>query len=109
MNDTPSADSNSSAPGEVQLERIDIREVEEWKVPPKVSFDQMASLQIARWVLAIFAGVYALCFVLGFVMLLSDGVTYEKGLELVKFMLSSILPLVTLAVGYYLGDKRPME
>jgi hypothetical protein len=32
--------------------------------------------------------------------------TFEKGSELIKFMVQSLLPLVTLAVGYYLGDRN---
>lgn len=91
------------------VESIDLREVEEWKDPPKVTFGEMASLQIAKWVLMIFASVYALCFILAFVMLFLGDVTYDKSLDLVKFLLSSILPLVTLAVGYYLGDRQSMQ
>ncbi len=64
-----------------------------------------ASFEIARWVLIIFGFVYALCFGLAFYHLKLEGATYEKSVELVKYMLTAILPLVTLAVGYYLGDK----
>ena len=95
----------SSIPSEKQRPVVDIRQVEEWKEPPRVSFDQMASLQIARWVLVIFGGVYILSFLLALVILRQEGATYDKSMELVKFMVTSILPLVTLAVGYYLGDK----
>jgi len=87
------------------LEEIDITQVEDWKEPPKVSFDKQASYEIARWVLFIFAGVYVLCFVMGFVMLGFKDAKYDSAIELIKFMIGSILPLVTLAVGYYLGDK----
>lgn len=85
---------------------VDLRDVEDWKEPPKSTFDQVASLQIARWVLMIFAGVYLLCFVMAFGMFFMSDATYNDSLELVKFMLGSILPLVTLAVGFYLGDRR---
>ncbi len=84
---------------------IDIRQVEDWKTPPLVSFEQRASLTIANWVLAIFGAVYLLCFAMAFAMFWMEGANYEKALELVKFLLQSILPLVTLAVGYYLGDR----
>ncbi len=73
--------------------------------PPIVTFDQQASLQIARWVLAIFGGVYLLSFVMSFCMFFVEGASYDSAMELVKFLLGSIIPLVTLAVGYYLGDK----
>lgn len=86
------------------IEKVDLREVK-WKTPLKM-FDQKASLEIARWVLAIFAAVLILCFILAFTNLGKEEVmTYEDSLELVRIMISSILPLVTLAVGYYLGDK----
>ena len=84
---------------------IDISDEEDWEELPIVTFDQRASLQIARWVLLIFAGVYLLCFLLAFGIMFSEGATFDGGLDIVKFMLTSILPLVTLAVGYYLGDK----
>lgn len=84
---------------------VDVGDEKEWKEPPIVTFGQRASLQIARWVLMIFAGVYLLCFGIAFGMLFMEGATFESALELVKFMLTAILPLVTLAVGYYLGDK----
>ena len=64
---------------------------------------------MARWVLIIFGGVYALGFILAFVTLFLHDVTYDKAVELVKFIVTSIMPLVTLAVGYYLGDRRASE
>lgn len=97
---------STTAPSSPGIPVVDIRDVEEWKEPPKISFEQFASLQIARWVLMIFAGVYLLCFVMAFVMFFLSDATYDGSLELVKFMLGSILPLVTLAVGFYLGDRR---
>ena len=84
---------------------VDIGNEEVWREELVVTFDQRASLQIARWVLMLFAGVYLFCFVMGFVMLFLEGATFDGALEIVKFMIASILPLVTLAVGYYLGDK----
>lgn len=100
---------STTAPSDPGIPVVDIRDVEEWKEPPKISFDQFASLQIARWVLMIFAGVYLLCFVMAFVMFFLSDATYDGSLELVKFMLGSILPLVTLAVGFYLGDRRTAQ
>ena len=97
---------STTAPSDPGIPVVDIRDVEEWKEPPKISFDQFASLQIARWVLMIFAGVYLLCFVMAFVMFCMSDATYSDSLELGRFMLGSILPLVTLAVGFYLGDRR---
>jgi hypothetical protein len=93
----------SSAPSPTP--QVDIRREEPWREAPKVSFDQIASLTIAKWVLGIFATVYALCFVMAFMMFWIEGVTYDKAAELVKFMLQAVLPLVTLAVGFYLGDR----
>lgn len=93
-------DDNASIP------KIDIDDEDVWGEPPIVTFDQKASLQIAVWVLCIFAGVYLLCFLMGFLIIFKEGATFDGGLELVKFMLSAILPLVTLAVGYYLGDRN---
>lgn len=98
MSTTPSTDPDKPV--------VDLRDTEQWKELPKTSFDQFASLQIARWVLMIFAGVYLLCFVMAFVMFCMSDATYSDSLELVRFMLGSILPLVTLAVGFYLGDRR---
>ena len=92
-----------------QIPVIDIRDQEDWKGSLEVTFDQAASLQMARWVLIIFGGVYALGFILAFVTLFLHDVTYDKAVELVKFMVTSIMPLVTLAVGYYLGDRRASE
>src|SRR2546430_5205106 len=77
----------------------------EWKTDPIVGFEQRASLAIAQWVLIIFGGVYGLAFVATFILFLRTDATFEKGSELVKFMIQSLLPLVTLAVGYYLGDR----
>ena len=51
-------------PEEPRHEVIDIRQEEDWQAPLEVTFDQMASLTIANWVLGIFAGVYFLCFVM---------------------------------------------
>ena len=59
--------------------------------------------------LVIFAGVYLLCFAMAFCMFFMEGATFDGALELVNFMLSAILPLVTLAVGYYLGDKTRQD
>ena len=86
-------------------EKIDIREVSEWRTPPHVGFDQKASLEIAKWVLTIFAGVYVLCFVVMIAMLGWKDATFKDASDLLKFMLNAVLPLVTLAVGYYLGDR----
>ena len=78
----------------------------EWKDDPVVGFEHRASLAIARWMLTIFGGVYALSFVAMFFLFYRTDATFEKGSDLVKFMVRSLLPLVTLAVGYYLGDRN---
>lgn len=89
--------------------KIDLRkEIEhsEWKDDPKVGFDQRASLAIARWILILFAGIYALGFIATFILLGWKDATFEKGSDLVKFLVQLPLPIVTLAVGYYLGDRN---
>lgn len=70
-----------------------------------LTFNMRASLEIARWVLGIFSGVYVLCFIYAFVLMTAEDATYEGGVEILKLMLTTALPLVTLAVGYYLGDR----
>ncbi len=79
-----------------------------WKQDPVVGADQRASHAIAKWVLILFGGVCVLCFIAMFILFIRTDATFEKGSDLVKFMIQSLLPLVTLAVGYYLGDRgRP--
>ncbi len=77
-----------------------------WTKDPILGFDQKASLTIAQWILALFAGVYLLGFVATFVLLTWKDASFDKGSELIKFMIQLPLPLVTLAVGYYLGDRN---
>src|SRR5580704_7371224 len=89
--------------------KIDVRKEiahSEWKDDPVVGFEHRASLAMARWVLTIFGGVYAFSFVAMFFLFYRSDATFEKGSELIKFMVQSLLPLVTLAVGYYLGDRN---
>jgi hypothetical protein len=96
------------APPKDDSKTIDIDDVEDWRQEPIVtepSFDQKASLRIAHVILGIFGGVYVLCFVALFLIMYRDDATFEGMNEMVKFMMTSILPLVTLAVGYYLGEK----
>ncbi len=81
----------------------------EWKTGLIVGFEQRASLAIAQWVLIIFGGVYLLAFVATFVLFSKSDATFEKGSELVRFLIQSLLPLVTLAVGYYLGDRTRQQ
>ena len=81
----------------------------EWKNDPIVGFEQRASLAIAQWVIIIFGGVYLLAFVALFILFFKADATFEKGSELVRFMIQSLLPLVTLAVGYYLGDRTRQQ
>jgi apolipoprotein N-acyltransferase len=81
----------------------------EWKTDPIVGFEQRASLVIAQWVLIIFGGVYILAFLVVFVLLFKADATFDKGVEMVRFMIQSLLPLVTLAVGYYLGDRNRQQ
>ena len=56
--------------------------------------------------LIIFGGVYVFSFVAMFCLFFRADATFEKGSELIKLMIESLLPLVTLAVGYYLGDRN---
>ncbi|HEX8200163.1 MAG TPA: hypothetical protein VF590_06720 [Isosphaeraceae bacterium] len=95
---------DASKPSKLDLKK----EIEhsEWKKDPIVGFDQRASLTIAQWILIIFGGVYVLGFIAAFILLNLKDATFEKGPELVKFMIQLPLPLVTLAVGYYLGDRN---
>lgn len=87
------------------VDKVDLRDVPKWEEPPQITFEQKASLQIARWVLVIFGGVYVLSFGLAFYFMTLEGATFEKSVDLVEYMVGAILPLVTLAVGFYLGDK----
>jgi hypothetical protein len=105
MTSTPSNDATKPA-------KIDIKkEIEhsEWKQDPLVGFEQRATLTIARWILTIFGGVYVLGFVGAFILLTWKDATFERGSELVKFLVQLPLPLVTLAVGYYLGDRNRQQ
>jgi hypothetical protein len=98
----------NDAPIVEQPEKVDLQDYAEhssWKEPPRVAFDKYASLSIARWVLWILCGVYVLSFAGMGIMLFRPDASFEKAAELVKFMVQSMLPLVTLAVGYYLGDR----
>lgn len=89
------------------VDKIDIDDELDWLETPTVSFGSKATFQVASWLLIIFAGVYVLSFVMGFGMFfMSDKERFDGMLELVKFLLGTIIPLVTLAVGYYLGDKN---
>lgn len=105
MNDVPS--NEPSQPATIDVKRETAHSA--WKTDPVVGFDQRASLAIAQWVLVIFGGVYVLAFVATFVLFWKTDATFEKGSELVKFMIQSLLPLVTLAVGYYLGDRARQQ
>lgn len=105
MSDTPPQ-------GDKGTPKIDLRKEiarSEWKDDPLVGFDQRASLTIARWVLLIFGGVYTLSFAAMFYLFYRSDATFEKGSDLIKFMVQSLLPLVTLAVGYYLGDRNRQQ
>jgi hypothetical protein len=102
MNETPPKE--PSKPSKIDIRRE--MESTDWKQDPIVGFEQLASLSIARWVLWIFGGVYVLGFIGTFILFYKTDATFEKGSDLVKFMIQSLLPLVTLAVGYYLGDRN---
>lgn len=63
--------------------KIDIRKEiahSEWKDDPLVGFEHRASLAIARWVLTIFGGVYALSFVAMFFLFYRTDATFEERL-----------------------------
>lgn len=98
MSDTPPQDSPKPL--------IDLKKATNWKDDLTVGFEHRASLTIARWVLWIFGGVYTLSFIAMFCLFSRTDATFEKGSELIKFLVQSLLPLVTLAVGYYLGDRN---
>lgn len=101
----PSSDATTSTPLS-EIEKVDLdQEDDEWEDLTEVHFDRKASLEIARWVLIIFASVYLLCFFVVWSLFKMEDATFDGGVEILRFMLSSILPLVTLAVGYYLGDR----
>jgi hypothetical protein len=102
MSDTPLQE--APKPAKIDLKKEIAQS--EWKEDPLIGFEQKASLAIARWVLIIFGGVYSLSFVAMFFLFYRTDATFEKGSELIKFMVQSLLPLVTLAVGYYLGDRN---
>ena len=51
----------------------------EWKDDPVVGFEHKASLAIARWVLTIFGGVYALSFLAMILLFFRTDATFEKG------------------------------
>ncbi len=75
--------------------RIDLKKEivkSEWKEDPVIGSETIASLAIVRWVLMIFGGVYSLSFTAMFFLFYRTDATFEKGSELVKFMLQSILP-----------------
>ncbi len=59
--------------------------------------------------LLIFGGVYLLAFIAIFILLFETDASFEKGSELVRFMVQSLIPLVTLVVGYYLGDRNRQQ
>jgi hypothetical protein len=103
----------ASTPEDSSRTKIDIRkEIDrsEWKDDPNLVFEQRASLAIARWVMVLFGGIYGLGFVATFLLLAWKDATFEKGADLVRFLVQLPLPLVTLAVGYYLGDRnRPLQ
>ena len=87
------------------VQRVDVNTMEDWKTPPKVEFEKAASLEIARLVLRIFGAVYIGAFLLVFVALFLKDATVANITDVLKFLIQSLLPLVTLAVGYYLGDR----
>lgn len=64
------------------------------------------SYTIAQWILIIFAGVYLFGFIAAFILLSWKDASFEKGSDPIKFMIQLPLPLVTLAVGYHLGDRN---
>jgi len=100
--------SDTSPEAEPKPSKLDLKkeiELSEWKKDPILSFDQRASYTIAQWILIIFAGVYLLGFIAAFILLSWKDASFEKGSDLVKFLVQLPLPLVTLAVGYYLGDR----
>lgn len=89
-----------------KLSQIDIG-ISKWSATPgPQTFNEKATLEIARRVLILFGFVLLSCFVVAIIMLFKeDSLVYDNIIDLIRTMLGSIVPLVTLAVGYYLGDK----
>lgn len=79
---------------------------ENWDIQPKVSFNERVSFRIARWILIVFTSVCILTCILILFAFQRQDATFQGIVELIKFPLTIILPIVTLAVGYYLGDKQ---
>lgn len=106
MNDVPSS-GNAPQEGDANVQQVNINDIPAWRDPPKeVPFHQRAPLEIARWILSIFAAVCLFCFFHVWWMSFLPGADFDKSTDFLKFMVNSVLPVVTLAVGYYLGDKR---
>lgn len=76
-----------------------------WVPPKSVSFVEKASLQIARWILLIFTLVCVCTFILIFFAFRRDDATFDGIVDLVQFPMISIIPLVSLVIGYYMGNK----
>lgn len=96
---------NGEKATESEVLTIDLGEEEGFKSLVRAEFAQPTSLRIARGVLALFACVSVLCFVMAFLMFLQEGADHHDSLELVRMLFNGILPLVTLLVGYYLGER----
>lgn len=107
--DSNSGDYNKGISNEMQHERrakIDLRDDQTWRGLAEPSWDQKASWQIAKWILVTFVVVICLSFLLGAIALTLDEKKFELSMDLIKQMLGVTTPLVTLAVGYYLGSRE---
>lgn len=88
-----------------KLEVIDIGNESDWIEPygPSVLISRR-HLKL-RDSLLIFACVYGMTFIVAIIFAFKSDATFKDGIELVRFLLTTIIPLVTLAVGYYLGNQ----
>lgn len=71
-----------------------------------ISFQDKVSFRVARWVLATFAITCTLTFVMIFFMFRREDATFADLVELTKFPMMSIVPMVMLIVGFYLDRER---
>lgn len=81
---------NGPTPAKINLKEV--IEHSEWKSDPLVGFEQRASLAVAQWVLILFAGVYLLAFSATFLLFWRTDATFEKGADLIRFMISIAAP-----------------
>ena len=87
----------------MHIEEVNLDDVE--VETPTITFQDKVSFRIARWILIVFTIICILTCGLIFYAFEREDATFEGIVLLIQFPLSTIMSLVTLAVGYYLGDK----